>query len=137
RRRSGHGGEPAAPLLAARALEPHLRVLGQVLERLLGHGFAVCIVGMERRGGWTMWSVAGGQEEPVEAADLVETWLDALGLPPPAGLHGKVRRDLSGVPGGALASPVRYGPPPPLAQAAPAGEGAAQLELLKSLGYLN
>ncbi len=137
RRRSQHGGEPAAPLLAARALEPHLRVLGEVLERLLGHGFAVCIVGMERRGGWTMWSTPGGREDPVGPADLVETWLDALGLPPPAGLQGKVRRDLSGVSGGAPASPVRYGPPPPLARAAPAGEGAAQLELLKSLGYLN
>jgi len=133
RRVEGEG----APLLAARVLEPHLEVLGRVLERVLAHGFAVCIVGMKPDGGWILWSSEGPGIGEVSPADLVDTWLDALGLPPAAGLKGRVRRDLSGVGGGPVPPPALYGPPPPLAGAAAAGEGAAQLELLKSLGYLN
>jgi len=134
RRRVEDGG---APLLAARALEPHLQILGEVLARLLAHGFAVCVVGMAPGRAWVLWSAEGPKLPAVSAGDLVDTWLDALGLPPAAGLEGRVRRDLSGLKEGRVPPPARYGPPPPLAGAAPAGEGAAQLELLRSLGYLN
>ena len=129
--------ERGAPLLAARALRPHLEVLGEALERLLDHGFTVCLVGLRPGRAWVMWSAPGGEVPAVSPAELVDTWLDALGLPPAAGIGGGVRRDLSGASGAPVDTPARYGPPPPLAGAAPAGEGAAQLELLKSLGYLN
>jgi len=134
-RRGSESGE--APLLTARALEPHLGMLGQVLERLLQHGYTVCIVGLRPGRGWVLWSAEGPRAGRIAPADLVDTWLDALGLPPASSLGGRVRRDLSGLDGGRIPDPACYGPPPPLAASAPVGEGAAQLELLKSLGYLN
>jgi len=125
------------PLVLARAMEPHLDLLAGAVERLVEAGFPVCLVGLEPGdGGWVAWSVPGPPAAPVGPPELVNTWLDALGLPPSAGVDGGVRRDLSGVEGPPPAEALAYGPPPPLASAAPSGEGAAQLELLRSLGYL-
>jgi len=130
---------PDGPLLLRAArVRPHLEILGQVLSVLRRDGFPVCLIGLAPgRPGWVMWSSGSGRQVPaVRPADLVETWLDALGLPPAAGLGGRVRRDLSGISGPRRGRPMRYGPPPPLAAHASRREGTAQLELLESLGYL-
>ncbi len=130
--------QPAPVLLEAAAVRPHLALLGQVLSYVRQSGYAVCLIGL-RPGhpGWVMWSGGSGTEvAPLQPSDLVQTCLDALGLPPAAGLGGRVRRDLSGVRGPGPLRPMEYGPPPPLAAHASRREGAAQLKLLESLGYL-
>jgi len=125
------------PLLEAEALRPHLAVLGRTLTALAGNGYRICVIGLAPgRTGWVMWSSPGGERPPASPGDLVATCLDALGLPPAAGVGGRVRRDLSGVTGPGPLPAMDYGPPPPLASATAAREGAAQLELLRDHGYL-
>ncbi len=126
-------------LLEAAALRPHLVLLGNVLSGLRHAGYTVCLIGLRpHRQGWVMWSSGRGAEvRALSPADLVQTCLDALGLPPADGLGGRVRRDLSGLAGPPPPRPMRYGPPPPLAAHASRREGTAQLELLESLGYLH
>ena len=127
-----------ALLLRAAEVRPHLEILGQVVSALRRDGFPVCLIGLTPgRPGWVMWSSPSGRQVPaLRPADLVQTWLDALALPPAAGLGGFARRDLSGISGPRLGPAMSYGPPPPLVAHASQSEGAAQLELLRSLGYL-
>lgn len=131
-RRSVSGG----PLAVARALRPHVELLLRTAEALEAAGRTVWIVGLDGDGGgWVLASTASPGSPPVRAVALLPTWLDALGLPVPPGSRPP-RRDLSGVADGAPPAVADYGPPPPLAGDTPRGEGAAQLELIETLGYL-
>lgn len=126
------------PLLAARALRPHLELLGTALETLTKRGYAVWVVALvPDGGGWVMTSSsARGERPPLRPPDLVATLLDALGLPPAQAVGGVVRRDLSGRSGAPVLGAADYGGPPVLASQTTAAEGRAQLELLRNLGYL-
>lgn len=126
------------PLLAAQVLRPHLQLLGDAVETLVGKGYNVWLVALAPHGGgWVMSSAsAGGERPPLRPSDLVATLLDALGLPPARTVGGVVRRDLSGRSEPPVQAPADYGGPPPLASQTTAAEGRAQLELLRNLGYL-
>ncbi len=131
-RRSAAGG----PLAVARTLRPHVELLVETAERLTAAGWSVWIVSLDGSGGgWVLSSRAGDGREPVAAEALLPTWLDELGLPVPPG-SAPPRRDLSGVTAKERPPVASYGPPPPLVGAPRRGEGAAQLELIETLGYL-
>lgn len=125
-------------LLEAKTLRRHLDLLGEAIGALRAKGYAVCVIGLAPgRPGWVMWSSGRGSAVPaITPRDLLATCLDALGLPPAAAIGGRIRRDLSGVAGRPVERAMAYGPPPPLASKTAQREGAAQLELLRNLGYL-
>ncbi len=124
------------PLALAERLAPHLAAVVEV-ARLLEHaGLSVWIVGVPWHGGtpFVATSSARGERPDVSALELASTWLDALGLPSPAG-SPMPRRDLSGVVDWPV-SRAHYGPsPPPLLAPSPAAL-SVQRDVLRNLGYL-
>ncbi len=126
----------AGPISTAEALAPHVELVARTANELERAGWVVWIVSLHGADeGWVVSSSASGRHEGIEGKDLVPTWLDQLGLPVPAGA-ATPRRDLSGIGPAVPVARADYGPPPPLAGGAPGSEGTAQLELLRSLGYL-
>ncbi len=122
------------PLAVARRLKPHGEIVVGAARELEARGWSVWLVSLEGGGGWVAASAApAGRHPPVRLLALAPTWLDALGLPVPEGGMAP-RRDLSGVQG-RHAARATYGPPPPLV-GRETREGTAQLELLRTLGYL-
>lgn len=131
-----HKKAEGGPLLVAEALRPHVELLCRTADRLWRRGWTVWVVAVDGRdGGWVLSSTTPRQGRPVLDRELAPTWLDQMGLPVPAGALAP-RRELSAVAPGAPLPRAEYGGPPALAEAAPKGEGEAQLELLRSLGYL-
>lgn len=130
--RRPHGG----PISTAEVLTPHVELVARTADELHRAGWAVWIVSLHGGDeGWVLSSSASGRHEEIGDRDLASTWLDQLGLPIPAGAPAP-RRDLSGVDAAVRVARAEYGPPPPLAGGTEGGEGTAQLELLRSLGYL-
>ncbi len=131
-----HRKAEGGPLQVAEALRPHVELVCRTADRLWRRGWTVWLVAVDGRGGgWVLSSAALRQGRPVLDRELAPTWLDQMGLPVPAGALSP-RRELSAVPSGAPLVRVEYGGPPALAEAAPREEGEAQLELIRSLGYL-
>ncbi len=132
RSRKAGGG----PLEVAERLRPHVELVCRTADGLWRRGWQVWVVAPDDGGGgWVASSEAPRDAGAMLDWELTPTWLDQMGLPVPAGASPP-RRDLSGVPPGTPLVTAAYGGPPPMAEAAPRREGEAQLELLRSLGYL-
>ncbi len=131
-------GGAAGVMASAARLEPHLRVLRTLVERLENSGYTVWLVGIPRGAGTPFAAsrsvLCRGGHGSASAAELVAAWLDQLGLPPPAG-GVRPSADLLGRP--AVFQPaVDYGPPPIPVVRPSAASATVQREVLRSLGYL-
>jgi hypothetical protein len=128
--------EETGPLAVAARLHPHLRALRGLLERLTGGGYTVWLVARPPGSGAPFAasaSVSDRWRRRASSAELVATWLNQLGLPPPAGgVSAPV--DLGGR--GETVAAVDYGPPPAPVERPSAASATVQREVLRSLGYL-
>lgn len=130
-------GGASGSVAAVARVKPHLEVLRALIARLADSGYVVWLVGVPPGGG-TPFAASPSlplRDGPasVSTAELVASWLEQLGLPPPAGgapALPDVRGRLAAVP------PVDYGPPPPPVVRPSAASATGQRDVLRSLGYL-
>ena len=131
-------GGASGSLAAVARVKPHVKVLRALIARLVDSGYIVWLVGVPPNGEAPFAASPSlpRRDGPSSAstAELVASWLDQLGLPPPAG-GAPALADLRGR-RAAASSPVDYGPPPPPVVRPSAASATVQREVLRSLGYL-
>ncbi len=124
------------PLAVAARLHPHLQVLRGLLERLAEAGYTLWLVARPLGSGAPFAasaSVSDRGRRRASSADLVATWLNQLGLPPPVG--GTPLSCNQGGEGETLKT-ADYGPPPPPVERPSVASATVQREVLRNLGYL-